>query len=225
MKAFINKWPVVLLCVLLGCVSVAWADAPEDPAAAEPAQTTAAPAKDYASCFAAWDSNMHTLQTQFTQTTEYDGMRILRSNGQIFYEQKGPKLRLDTFENGQVNQSALTDKKQIYILDEKGKEISKVSWQEWLEGQPNQALFDFGNYAALLKRHDVSVWQKQNGRVVLRLTPTDKDANYILYITIAEKNCFPQTITIQVDLMKNTANLTDIKLNTELNPNIFKGLK
>ncbi len=228
MKLYINKWAVSLLCVALA--AVAWAANPQEAtqaanAISTPTTQAAAPAKDYAACFAAWDNNMHTLQTQFIQTTEYDGMQILRSTGQIFYEQNGPKLRLDTFEDGQVSQSALTNKKQIYILDDKGKEISKVSWNEWLEGQPNQALFDFGNYTALLKRHQVSVSEVLTDRVVLRLVPTTKTADYILYVTINKSDCFPQAITVQADLMKNTAQLADIKLNTKLNPTTFKGLK
>ena len=207
MKLCINKYTTCLFALFV--CAMAHADAP----------------KDYVSCFAAWDANMHTLQTAFTQTTEYDGILMMQSKGQIFYEQKGPKLRLDTLEDGQVSQSALTNKKQIYILDEKGKEISKIAWQDWLSGQPNQALFDFGHYTELLKRHNVSVLDKKNNQVVLRLTPTDKNEHYVLYVTLGEEDCFPQAIMIEADLMKNTAILTDTKRNLTHKTDTFKGLK
>ena len=188
-------------------------------------QAPVAPTKDYPACFAAWDANLHTLDTHFTQTTQYDGVLISQSQGQILYNSTGPLLRLNTLENNIITQSALTDKKKIYILDEKGKEISTVDWSDWLSGQPNQALFDFGNYTALLKRHDVSLFDQTAQTAVLKLTPKNKSEGYILYVTLSAKNCFPQEITIESDLMKTIASLQDPKINTTLPTEAFKGIK
>ena len=140
MKPFINK---LLVCTLLFCAICVKAD---DEAASPEVLT-----KDYPSCFAAWDKKMVSLQTNFIQTTDYDGTLISQSRGRIAYSKIGPKLRLDNLDGETITQTALTDKKQIYILDEKGKEISKISWTDWLSGQPNQALFDFGNYTQLIQ--------------------------------------------------------------------------
>ena len=187
-------------------------------------KATASPAKekDYVACFAAWDKNMHTLRTDFIQTTEYDGILISRSEGRIYYAQNGQKLRLDNLEGGKVTQSALTNKKNIWVLDEKGQEVTQVSWQQWLSGQPNQALFDFGHYTALIARHDVSVLEHKDGLVILRLQPKDKKQNYTLYVAVGEEDCFPAYITIQSDLMKTTAELTDKRLNADLKKELFK---
>lgn len=181
--------------------------------------------KNYVSCFAAWDKNMHTLQTDFIQTTQYDGVLISQSQGRIYYAQDGSKLRLDNLDGGAVSQSALTDKKDILILDEKGKQISKLSWDEWLQGQPNRPLFDFGNYADLVSRHDGGVFERKDGAVILRFTPKDKTQNYILFVAVDEKDCFPQYITVRSDLMETTASMTDKRLNAELKKDVFKGLK
>lgn len=213
MKPFINS---LLSVLLLLSATFVFADAPSEPAV---------PAKDYPLCFKAWDKKMHTLQTRFIQTTDYDGTVISRSEGRISYEQKGPKLRLDNLEGETVVQSALTDKKQIYILDEKGKEISKISWADWVLGQPNKALFDFGNYEQLLNAHRVSVQQQNDTQVVLKLVPTAPQENYTLYVTIAADNCFAQQITVESDLIKTTAVLTEKKLNLPLPGDLFKGLK
>lgn len=199
---------------LLLCAAAAWA--------AKPAPSAD---KDYAACFAAWDKNMHTLQTDFVQTTEYDGVLISRSAGRIYYDKTGPKLRLDNMDGKAVTQSALTDKKQIFILDEKGKEISTLSWDEWLSGQPNQALFDFGNYTALLSRHQTQEFERTGGRVILRLTPKEQTPSYTLYVAVGEDDCFPQYITIESDLMRTTAELAAKRLNAALKKDIFKGLK
>ncbi len=217
MKRSINS----LLCaVFVFCAAGAVYAAQESSAATAVRQPQVQ--KDYAACFAAWDKNMHTLRTDFVQTTEYDGMLISRSEGRIYYQQEGRKLRLDNLESGKVTQSALTNKKNIWILDEKGKDVTQVNWQDWLAGQPNQALFDFGNYTALLERHETTVLEHKDGLAILRLQPKDKKQNYTLYVAVGEEDCFPAYITIQSDLMKTTAQLTDKRLNTELKKEIFK---
>ena len=183
------------------------------------------PAKDYPVCLAAWDERLNTLQTYFTQTTEYDGISISQSLGRIFYEKSGPKLRLDSLEENVVTQTALTDQKKIYILDEKGKEISNVSWEDWLAGQPNQALFDFGHYAQLLAKHQVQTQNIEGQTVTLRLTPTDKQQQYVLYLLLDKSDCFPRSIIIEAELMKTSAVLRDPTFNAQLDKDTFKGLK
>lgn len=192
---------------------------------AKQSSAAATPLKDYAACLAEWDGKMHTLQTDFIQTTEYDGLPISTSNGRIYYQQQGNKLRLDTLEDSAVTQTALTDKKRIYIQDEKGKEIAKVNWDEWLQGQPNQALFDFGNYKQLLQKHDVDVKNTTNDQATLRLLPKNTSDEYVLYATVDRDTCFPQVITIEADLMQTKAKLENVKLNNTLPTDIFKGLK
>ena len=215
MKRFINK-------LLVGCMLCC----PVLLAAEAPAPVKSPAPKDYAACFAAWDNKLDTLQTYFTQATLYDGMPVSRSKGRIIYTKQGPKLRLDNLENNplEITQTALTDKKKIYLLDEKGKEISKISWQEWIAGQPNQALFDFGNYTALLEKHQVSVIKKNEAHALLQLKPKENNL-YMLYVTVAADTCFPMMISIESDLMVTTATLEDAQLNQPIPADIFKGLK
>lgn len=216
MKLFTNNW-MAFAAVLLasGAMQATAAEEKKD----------SAPAKDYVACFTSWDKNMHTLQTDFVQTTEYDGILISRSEGRITYSQNGPKLRLDNVEKGKITQTALTDKKNIWIVDEKGLPVTEVKWKDWLAGQPNQALFDFGNYTALMARHNASVLEKKDGQVILRLEPKDPGQSYTLYVAVAESNCFPTYIAIESDLMKTTAELKNKKLNAALKDDVFKGMK
>lgn len=211
MKRFINS--ACLVCLLLAAAP-AWPDAPSEKAP-----------KDYPACLAAWDNNLQTLQTRFSQISEYDGMLISQSQGRIFYQKNGPKLRLDTLDGESVLQTAQTDKKKIYILDEKGKDISTVSWKDWLAGQLNQALFDFGNYTQLLKKHAVSVQSVTDKQAVLRLAAKNKEDSYTLYVTVGAEDCFPQEITLESDLMKTTASLSKTQRNHPLEKTIFQRLK
>ncbi|MBR3632354.1 MAG: outer membrane lipoprotein carrier protein LolA [Elusimicrobiaceae bacterium] len=216
MKRFINK--LLVGCIICCPVLVTGAEV------SEPVKTPVQ--KDYAACLMEWDSKLNTLQTDFTQETLYDNIPISHSKGRIAYSQQGPKLRLDNLEEGQITQTALTNKKQIYILDEKGKEIDKIAWKDWLVGQPNQALFDFGNYTALLQKHQVSVTKTNASDAVLRLEPKDKEKNlYVLHITVTADTCFPMKISIESDLMVTVATLDNTQLNQPMEADTFKGLK
>lgn len=214
MKRFINS---LFLCMFVACAL----SAQEAPSSAD----KPAPSKDYVACFTQWDEHLKNLQTHFLQTTEYDGLLISQSEGELAYRQAGSLLRLDNLQDGHITQTALTDKKTILILDEKGKEISSLSWQEWSAGQPNKALFDFGNYKALIAKHQALVLEYKQDAVLLKLTPKAKKENYTLYVVMQENNCFPTEIRIVSELMKTSAKLSDTRINMPLNENLFKGIK
>lgn len=174
--------------------------------------------------FKQWDENLTTLETSFNQLSAYDGVEVSRSQGNLYYEKQTPMLRLDTLTlDGTISQTALTDKKTILILDDQNQPITTLSWQEWQQGQPNQALFDFGNYTALLGRHNVSVQEKTPVNTVLLLTPKEGE-NYQLYLTLGNHDYFPTEIKIVADLMVTTATLNDTRTNTNLDlPTLFGG--
>ncbi|MBR5609651.1 MAG: outer membrane lipoprotein carrier protein LolA [Elusimicrobiaceae bacterium] len=214
MKRFISS---LFLCVC--CISFIGAEEGKNASAVQE------PSKDYITCFTDWDSHLKTLQTHFLQTTEYDGLLISQSEGELSYKQSGSLLRLDNLEGKNITQSALTDKKTILMLDEKGKTISSLSWNEWSAGQPNKALFDFGNYKALIAKHNTVVLEYKQDTVLLKLTPKAKAENYTLYVSIQEKDCFPMKIRILSDLMQTTAVLSNTQINMPLQENLFKGIK
>ncbi len=166
----------------------------------------------------AWDSKLKFLKTSFTQTTSYDGVVISSSTGILYYDKDKNLLRLDTDDgDGKIDQSAVTDKKQILILDGQGREITTLSWQEWQQGQPNQALFDFGNYTALLARHNATLKEPY----VLELTPKEGE-NYTLSLTLSKEDYFPQEIKIVSDLTQTTAILSNIQKNEPLAFDTFR---
>ncbi len=165
-----------------------------------------------------WDKKLKFLKTDFTQTSEYDGVPISKSQGILYYDKAKNLLRLDTTNtDGKTEQSAITDKQQILILDGQGHEITTLAWAEWQQGQPNQALFDFGNYTALLDKHNV-VLEKEN---VLKLTPKE-GGEYVLYLTLSETDYFPTNIKIVSDLMVTEAHLLNTQKNEPLPFDIFR---
>lgn len=168
----------------------------------------------------AWDKNLLLLQTRFSQTTSYDGVEINRSHGMLFYNKEKHLLRLDTFDDtDNIVQSAVTDKKDLFILDDTNKQVMKLSWQEWQQNQPNQALFDFGNYTALLARHNVQAVRNN----YFKLTPKTGET-YTLYLTLSPQDYFPQTLTLETDGVVTKADLTDTQKNKNLPDTTFQGV-
>ncbi len=166
-----------------------------------------------------WDQKLRFLTTSFTQTTEYDGVQVTRSQGTLSYDKEHQLLRLDTLgQDGTVEQSAITNKKEIVILDDSGKQVTTLSWEEWQKGQANQALFDFGNYTALLNRHRVKLAKPNQ----LALTPKEGEM-YTLYVTLAENDFFPTELTIEADSLVTRAQLTQTQKNKPLDLTIFGG--
>lgn len=170
-----------------------------------------------------WDKKLNFLTTHFEQISSYDGVQISRSQGTLRYDKKHDFLRLDTLDNkGVLEQSAYTDKQKILIFDESGHQVTNLSWKEWQQGQPNQALFDFGNYSALLDRHHVKLQQEQQ-RPVLVLTPKEGE-DYTLYLTLDKNDYFPTSIKIVSDLMVTQSDLTQTDKTTPIANTTFGGL-
>ncbi len=166
----------------------------------------------------AWDKKLKFLKTNFTQTAQYDGIPVSKSVGVLYYDKDKNLLRLDTDDgDGKIDQSAVTDKQKILILDGQGREITTLSWTEWQQGQPNQALFDFGNYTALLARHNAVLKEPY----LLELTPKEGE-KYTLYLTLDKADYFPTTIKIVADLMQTEAVLSDVQKNQPLAFDTFR---
>ncbi len=243
MKLFTNK----LTCVLAACMCLAACSQKEEsqkvaevtetivvqetvlpPTAEKPAEAKPAPQTQTTSKtlypnealiqLKGWDNKLKFLKTRFEQTAQYDGVPISKSQGVLYYDKDKNLLRLDTTDtDGKTEQSAVTDKKQILILDGQGHEVTTLSWQEWQQGQPNQALFDFGNYTALLNRHNVTLKEPY----LLELTPKEGE-KYTLYLLLSEQDYFPTRIKIVSDLTETEAVLTDTQKNQPLAFDTFR---
>lgn len=223
MKPFTNSLCLLaglLLCAALVLQAKQAAPAPKQAAAEAPKD--AAPKKDPIKELRAWDAQLNTLETSFEQTSSYDGVLISRSHGKLYYKKEGNLLRLDTLDDeGNTDQSAVTNKKTLKILDAKGELITSTNWADWVNGQPNKALFDFGNYSALLDAHQVSIFSSSPERIILQLTPK-KGGDYKLNLLLDPVQYFPRTIIIEADLMQTKADLKDTVKNKNISKNLFK---
>ena len=245
MKPFINSVFLlgVLTCLMTGCSdstgsqptpaeqpapTITKAEEPQTPTPTQPesvapAKKTTSPAteQEVINRFKAWDQKLLFLTTAFTQTTSYDGVQVNQSSGTLTYDKAHQLLRLDTVgADGTLEQSAITDKKEIIILDDSGQQVTTLSWEQWQQGQPNQALFDFGNYTALLQKHQVSLVKPNQ----LALTPLEGEP-YTLYVTLSSQDYFPTELTLEADLLVTKASLSKTEKNIPFDANTaFGGL-
>jgi outer membrane lipoprotein-sorting protein len=171
--------------------------------------------------FLAWDKNLKTLTMGYEQITTFEGMTISSSEGKIY--KKDNKIRLDTLEDDKVAQSAITDKKTIKILDDKGDFVTGLSWEQWRQSQANKALFDFGNYAALLNTHKVKKIIKNKKTYAVTLVPLDTaQSGYELEFVLNNDDYFPQEISISNEGVKTRTALKNAEKNIEIKESLFK---
>ena len=228
MKQFINKLSLAALLLAVSMPVCAQQTAAKQSAKAAKAEKAVSSASDdenqktVLAKFTAWDKNLKSLKTDFEQTTSFEETEISSSQGRLY--KLGNNIRLDTLQKGKVTQSALTDKKIIKILDEKGKMITELGWQEWQSAQANKALFDFGNYKEVLKTHKVKEFGKTEGGYKLVLTPVAMPAgeSYLLEFVLNAKDYFPMQISVSSGGTKTQTVLNDIRKNIKLDERIFK---
>ena len=168
--------------------------------------------------FIAWDKNLKTLDTFYTQEVSFEGTLISKNVGRVF--KQGQNLRLETLEEGKITQYALTDKKIIQIFDEKGKPVMNMTWRSWQDAQQNKSLFDFGNYEKILAEHKVLSFENLKDEYTLVLAP--KEGQEYTLTFVLGKNFFPKEISLLNEGVKSKTVLQNTKINTNLKEKIFK---
>lgn len=160
--------------------------------------------------FSAWDKKTNNLFISFDQATSFEDILISSSTGTLTKEEQN--LILDTYENGKLIQRAFTDKKIIKIFDPEGNLITTSDWQTWQQAQTNKALFDFGNYAQVLKEHKIKDFKQEEKNYQLVLEGQNENDTYELTFLLDEKS-FPIQITLQSQGVRTITNLNEIKIN------------
>ncbi len=160
--------------------------------------------------FSAWDNKINNLFIAFDQTTSFEDILISSNTGTLSKE--GQNLILDTYENGKLIQRAWTDKKIIKIFDPEGNLITTSDWQTWQQAQTNKALFDFGNYAQVLKDHKIKSFTQEEDKYKLVLEGQSDEDSYELTFLL-DKKSFPVQIVLQSQGVKTTTNLKEVKIN------------
>lgn len=168
-----------------------------------------------------WDKKLKTLQADFTQTTDFEGTPISSSEGRIYKQDNN--IRLDTFEEGLLAQSAVTDKKRIKIKDGQGVLITTMAWDDWQEGQTNKALFDFGNYGKVVKEHKLKSFACDGQFYKLVLVPLKEGPeSYELSFKLNTEDFFIEEISLENQGVRTKTTLKNVKKNIKFKESILK---
>ncbi len=225
MKPFINKFISAALALIF-CAMSGFAQQAKQQENGAPAAIQAQPKnvlqQQVIAKFTAWDKNLKSLKTDYEQVTSFEGTEISSSQGRLY--KSGNNIRIETLQNGKITQSAVTDKKIITVYDDKGEIVTSLTWQEWQASQPNKALFDFGNYTAVLKEHKIKEFANTRDGYKLVLTPaqTDGKESYLLEFLLSAKDCFPVRISLSNEGIKTQTVLKNINKNVKLQERLFK---
>lgn len=167
----------------------------------------------------AWDAKLKTLQTNFKQVTYYDDgtgepMEVNSSSGVLYYL-KPNNLKLEMLNKaGAIEQTVVTDKKNIYST---ASDVP-LKFDAWVAGQPLSALFDFGNYSALIAKYHVKNVDADGKNTKITLEPPARD--HTLHI-ITGADYFPTQIILEMEDVKTTADLSQTQKNIEIKKDIF----
>lgn len=209
----------ILFSVLLFvCIPLA-ASAPKEEQT--PANKPRLTQKQVLAGFVAWDKKLKTLSSDFKQETFFETTTISSSQGKIY--KNGKNLRLDTFEDDKLLQSAFTDKKIIRIEDGSGALITTLPWEEWYQNQPNKALFDFGNYAQIIRQHQVDIFKEEKNGYYISLSPKQIPAGdeipdiiqprYNLSFLLDKDDFFPKEISLSEEGVETKTTLDNVNKN------------
>ena len=175
--------------------------------------------KEVTEKFISWDKNLNTLDTYYEQETSFEGTVISKTDGHLV--KSGKNIRLETLEEGKIIQYALTDKNIINIFDEKGNLVMQMPWNNWQETQQNKALFDFGNYAEILKSHKIVHFETSVNGYLIVLTPKES-THYVLSFLLNKNNFFPKEITLMNEGVQSKTILQKTKINRNIKEEFFK---
>ena len=213
----------ILLCVLLfACVPLAASSPKEEKTPTPKPKFTQ---KQVIAGFVAWDKKLKTLSADFKQETFFETTAITSSQGKIY--KNGKNLRLDTFDDDKLVQSAYTDKKDIRIEDGSGSLITTLPWEEWYNNQQNKVLFDFGNYAQIIKLHQVNFFRQEKDGYYISLSPKKItfaegtsiemqdiiQPQYELSFLLDENDFFPKVISISEEGVETKTTLSNVQKN------------
>lgn len=196
--------------------------APAAEAKAAPAVKEADPAGDIIEKLKAWDAKLETLKAQFTQEVNFTEAGLKQTiEGALNYS-KPNLLRIEHLKPSR--QVVVTDKKDIWIYKPEDKQAVRTQWEAWRRTQDQNfsGILDFGNYASLTARNEVTVSGGKDGApAVVTFTPRS-GKGYSLSLTLSPADFFPEAAELRVDGTVIRTRLTSVEKNGKIDAAVFK---
>jgi len=174
--------------------------------------------------FERFDRDMRTLSAAFRQSVHSDDTGQTQVvSGTLDY---GKKDRLRVEHRTPEAQTLVCDGSRVWVWRPADGQVIRAKLDEWKRSQPlAQGLLDFGNYAELLKRYDVTLSSVSapaaDGYRSLALDLAPRSASgqkgeFVLTLRLSTRDFFPFESELRVGSVSARTVFTDVRFNPDL---------
>ncbi|MBI5240152.1 MAG: outer membrane lipoprotein carrier protein LolA [Elusimicrobia bacterium] len=172
--------------------------------------------------FERFDAGLITLSGEFRQSVHSQDTGQTQSvSGSLAYRKKD-RLRVEHL--APEPQSLVCDGARVWVWRPANGQVIRSKLEEWKRSQPlAQGLLDFGNYAALLKRYDVSLASVSapgadgHRSLALALRPRDPgQGDFLLTLRLSTRDFFPFDSELRVGAVTARTAFSGIRFNPDL---------
>ena len=178
--------------------------------------------------FERFDAGMNTMSGEFRQSVHsQDTGQSQTVTGTLAYRKKD-RLRVEHL--APESQTLVCDGSRVWVWRPANGQVIRSKLDEWKRSQPlAQGLLDFGNYAGLLKRYDVSVATVSapgpdgHRSLALALKPLDPSrGDFRLVLRLSTRDFFPFDSELRVGAVTARTTFSDIRFNPDLPESQFQ---
>ena len=178
--------------------------------------------------FERFDAGMNTLAGEFRQSVHsQDTGQSQTVTGTLAYRKKD-RLRVEHL--APEPQTLVCDGSRVWVWRPANGQVIRSKLDEWKRSQPlAQGLLDFGNYAGLLKRYDVSVATVSapgpdgHRSLALALKPLDPSrGDFLLVLRLSTRDFFPFDSELRVGAVTARTTFSGIRFNPALPESQFQ---
>jgi outer membrane lipoprotein carrier protein len=173
--------------------------------------------------FERFDRDLRTLSASFRQTVHSEDTGQAQAvSGTLAY---GKKDRLRIEHRSPEAQTLVCDGARVWVWRQANGQVIRAKLEEWKRSQPlAQGLLDFGNYAELLKRYDVTLSTVSapagDGQrsLVLALKPRASSAggDFLLTLRLSTRDFFPYDSELRVGSVSARTTFSDVRFNPDM---------
>jgi len=212
-----------------GASQRAAAVAPTNPLPLYPATTEALTVPMVMERFERFDRDLITLAAAFRQTVHSEDTGQTQTVAGTLAYRKKDRLRIE--HRAPEAQTLVCDGSRVWVWRPANGQVIRAKLDEWKKSQPlAQGLLDFGNYAELLKRYDVTLSSvsapASDGHRSLALALKPKAAgaggDFLLTLRLSTRDFFPFDSELRVGSVSARTVFSDVRFNPDLAPTQFQ---
>lgn len=179
--------------------------------------------------FTAFDENLKSLSCEFAQVVDWRQSGVAQIvEGRLEYR-KPQLLHID--QRSPEGQAMVSDGTWLWIHRFSTDQVIQTKLEDWKRSEPlAQGLLDFGNYAEMLQRYDVTISTvsapdaKGHRRVELTLKPKDKKSaeDFALKLKLSTRDFFPEETELRAGQVAVRSSFRRVRYNPPIGDERFK---